>query len=115
MSQSNNPLKLAISAAIAAGSMFSMQAMAHGYMQDPPTAAKSDHEGGCGMAKMDTDKDGRLSRTEFDAAHQGSKETEMDAHHASMKQGDAKAMDDAAMKKMQAEGKCGEGKCGGGA
>ena len=130
MSQSNNPLKLAISAAIAAGSMFSMQAMAHGYMQDPPTAAKADHEGGCGMAKMDTDKDGRLSRTEFDAAHQGSKETfashdadgdgfitqaEMDAHHASMKQGDAKAMDDAAMKKMQAEGKCGEGKCGGGA
>ena len=145
MSQSNKPLKLAISAAIAAGSMFSMQAMAHGYMQDTKApakaaegncgahkadAAKTDHEGSCGMAKMDTDKDGRLSRAEFDAAHKGSKETfashdtdgdgfitqaEMDAHHASMKKGTAKPMDDAAMKKMQAEGKCGEGKCGGSA
>lgn len=143
MSQSNKPLTLAISAALAAGSMFSMQAMAHGYMQDAPAAKKASegkcgagmmagndkamHEGSCGMAKMDTDKDGRLSRAEFDAAHKGSKETfashdtdgdgfitqaEMDAHHASMKHGDTKAMDDAAMKKMQAEGKCGEGKCG---
>lgn len=159
MSQSNKPLKLAISAAIAAGSMFSMQAMAHGYMQDAAAAAKTSntksaadsaeasgvvrqkshaqtkaaktgHEGSCGMAKMDTDKDGRLSRAEFDAAHKGSKETfashdtdgdgfitqaEMDAHHASMKKSTAKPMDDAAMKKMQAEGKCGEGKCGGSA
>lgn len=157
MSQSSKPLKLAISAAIAAGSMFSMQAMAHGYMQDAAPAAKTsntkraggsgepsqvetvrqkmkvaktDHEGSCGMAKMDTDKDGRLSRAEFDTAHKGSKETfashdadgdgfitqaEMDAHHASMKKGAAKPMDDAAMKKMQAEGKCGEGKCGGSA
>lgn len=145
MSQTSKQLTLAISAAIAAGSMFSMQAMATGYMHDakPATkaaktaegncgghkadAAKADHEGSCGMAKMDTDKDGRLSRAEFDAAHKGSKETfashdadgdgfitqaEMDAHHASMKKGAAKPMDDAAMKKMQAEGKCGEGKCG---
>ena len=130
VSQSSTPLKLAISAAIAAGSMFSMQAMAHGYMQDAPAPAKADHEGSCGMAKMDTDKDGRLSRAEFDAAHKGSKETfashdpdgdgfitqaEMDAHHAAMKKGAAKPKDDAAMKKMQAEGKCGEGKCGGSA
>jgi Ca2+-binding EF-hand superfamily protein len=71
------------------------------------------------MAKMDTDKDGRLSRAEFDAAHKGSEEkfgahdldgdgfitqAEMDKHHADMKaQGDGKA---------KAEGKCGEGKCG---
>ena len=102
MSQSSKQLTLAISAAIAAGSMFSMQAMAHGYMQDAPTAAKTDkasegkcgegkcgegkcggqkadaakadHEGGCGMAMMDTDKDGRLSRAEFNAAHKGSEE-----------------------------------------
>jgi uncharacterized low-complexity protein len=159
VSQSSNPLKLAISAAIAAGSMFSMQAMAHGYMQGATTATKvsnakgaansveatdtlqqkahaqmkgtkADREGSCGMAKMDTDKDGRLSRAEFEAAHKGSKETfasldldgdgfitqaEMDAHQASMKKHGDKAMDDAAMKKMQAEGKCGEGKCGGSA
>ncbi|MEO6228359.1 MAG: hypothetical protein ABIO61_10970 [Thermomonas sp.] len=128
MSQSSKPLKLAISAAIAAGSMFSMQAMAHGYMQDTSTPAKANHEGSCGMAKMDSDKDGRLSRAEFDAAHKGSKETfashdldgdgfitqaEMDAQHASMKKGEPKAKDDDAMKKMKAEGKCGEGKCGG--
>ena len=140
MSQSRK-LTLAISAAIAAGSMFSMQAMAHGYMQDAQTpgkasegkcgsqdvdAAKTGHEGSCGMAMMDTDKDGRLSRAEFNAAHMGEEEkfaahdgdgdgfitqAEMDAHHASTKQD--KTKDDAAMKKMEAEGKCGEGKCGG--
>lgn len=129
MSQSSKPLTLAIGAAIAAGSLFSMQTMAHGYMQDAPTtakAAKADHEGGCGMTKMDADKDGRLSRTEFNGAHKGSEEkfagydgdgdgfitqAEMDARHASMKKADGK--DSAAMKKMKAEGKCGEGKCGG--
>ncbi len=40
MSQSSKPLTLAISAAIAAGSLFSMQAMAHGYMQDAPTSGR---------------------------------------------------------------------------
>ena len=142
MSQSSKHLTVAISAAIAAGSMFSMQAMAEGYMQDSPAAAKASegkcggqhadaakgsHEGSCGMAKMDTDKDGRLSRAEFMAAHKGSDEkfaaydvngdgfitqAEMDAQHASMKNGDSKSKNDAAMKKMQSEGKCGEGKCG---
>ena len=76
MSQSRNPLALVIGAAVAtgalAGPLFSMDAMAHGYLQDPPKAAAKDaHEGGCGMAKMDTDKDGRLSRAEFAAAHGG--------------------------------------------
>jgi uncharacterized low-complexity protein len=105
MSKSNNkPMALVIGAAVAtgtlvAGSLFSMQAMANGYMQDAAAkttaegkcgegkcgegkcggekkadAAKAHHEGGCGMAKMDTDKDGRLSRAEFDAAHKGSEE-----------------------------------------
>src|SRR3990167_8073015 len=96
MSKSNNkPMALVIGAAVAtgtlvAGSLFSMQAMASGYMQDAAAkttaegkcgegkcgegkcgegkcggekkadAAKAHHEGGCGMAKMDTDKDGRL-------------------------------------------------------
>jgi uncharacterized low-complexity protein len=31
-------------------------------------------EGRCGMEKMDTDGDGRLSRAEFDAAHEGKAE-----------------------------------------
>jgi uncharacterized low-complexity protein len=156
MSKSNNtPMALVIGTAVAtgtlvAGSLFSMEAMASGYMQD--AVAKTTAEGKCGegkcgegkcggdaaakgsgasvgkpnpgkhhtMAGMDTDKDGRLSRAEFDAAHKGSEEkfgahdldgdgfitqAEMDKHHADMK---AKGGD-----KMKAEGKCGEGKCGG--
>jgi uncharacterized low-complexity protein len=124
---------------LAAGSLFAMDAMASGYMQaDPPKAqaaegkcgegkcgggmAKAaDHEGKCGMTRMDTDKDGRLSRAEFAAAHKGSDEkfadhdgngdgfitqAEMDAHHATMKK--AKGAD----AKASGEGKCGEGKCG---
>jgi uncharacterized low-complexity protein len=152
MSQSNNkPIALVIGAAVAtgtlvAGSLFSMQAMAHGYMQDAgktetkaaegkcgegkcaagmkDAASKAEHEGGCGMAKMDTDKDGRLSRAEFDAAHKGSEEkfaghdldgdgfitqAEMDKHHADMKQ---HKDNPTASEGKQAEGKCGEGKCG---
>ena len=65
---------------------------------------------------MDTDKDGRISRAEFSAAHDGKDDKfgahdpnndgfisaeEMKAHH------DAKRGEKAAM-----EGKCGEGKCG---
>ena len=157
MSQSHQKsVALAIGAvvttgALAAGSLFSMDAMAHGYMQDAAKttategkcgegkcgagmmggdakkpAAKADHEGGCGMAKMDTDKDGRLSHAEFDAAHKGKEEkfaghdldgdgfitqAEMDKHHADMKaKGDGKAKTEGKC----GEGKCGEGKCGGG-
>jgi uncharacterized low-complexity protein len=77
-------------------------------------------EGKCGMEKMDTDKDGRISRAEFAAAHGGDatkfashdpngdgfiSAAEMKAHH------DAKRGDKADDKAM-AEGKCGEGKCG---
>lgn len=152
MSQSHQKsVALAIGAvvttgALAAGSLFSMDAMAHGYMQDAAKttategkcgagmmggdakkpAAKANHEGGCGMAKMDTDKDGRLSHAEFDAAHKGKEEkfaghdldgdgfitqAEMDKHHADMKaKGDGKAKTEGKC----GEGKCGEGKCGGG-
>ena len=53
MSQSRNPLALVIGAAVAtgalAGPLFSMDAMAHGYLQDPPKAAAS--EGKCGEGK----------------------------------------------------------------
>ena len=66
---------------------------------------------------VDTDKDGKISATEFAAAHEGSDEKfaahdpngdgfidadEMKAHHQ------AKGAD-----KSKMEGKCGEGKCGG--
>ena len=181
MSQSRKPAALAFGAAVAtgtllAGSMFSMQAMAHGYMQDAAAPSAKTAEGKCGegkcgegkcgggkaegddsgtqtwtkgggasvgkannsrehgsgmasgkrqhhtMADMDTDKDGRMSRVEFDAAHKGSEEkfgghdgdgdgfitqAEMDAHHAAMK------VSKESHGKATAEGKCGEGKCGG--
>ncbi|WP_374247512.1 EF-hand domain-containing protein [Thermomonas sp.] len=151
MSKNRTPIALAIGAAVAtgalaAGSLFTMDAMAHGYMQDSGKAKPAASEGKCGEGKcgagmmadkaatphdsqsdmshgkhahafadIDTDKDGRISRTEFAAAHAGkdtmfpkvdgngdgfiSKE-EFDAHHA-------------AMGKAMSEGKCGEGTCGG--
>lgn len=133
MSQSSKPVAVAISAAVAtgtllAGSVFSMQTMASGYMQDAAAHAtdKAHHEGGCGMAKMDTDQDGRLSRAEFNAAHKGSEEkfashdgngdgfitqAEMDARHAEMKK--AAPAGKGKMEGKCGEGKCGEGKCGG--
>lgn len=126
MSHSRKPLALLVGAAVAAGSLFSMDTLAHGYMQDAKApAAKDAHEGGCGMAKMDADKDGRLSRGEFDAAHKGKEEkfaahdldgdgfisqAEMDKHHSDMKPKGDKA---ASAEGKCGEGKCGEGKCGG--
>ncbi len=133
---------------LVAGSLFTMDAMAAGYMQDAAkveakaaegkcgegkcgggmAAAKAKgHEGACGVSKMDADKDGRLSRAEFAAAHKGSDEKfadhdingdgfitqpEMDEAHAKMKE--AKG-DKASAEGKCGEGKCGEGKCGGSA
>lgn len=76
-------------------------------------------EGKCGMARMDTDKDGKLSPAEFAAAHKGDSSqfaahdrnadgfidaAEMKAHHGDMKS--------TMPVKAAMEGKCGEGKCG---
>ncbi len=158
MSQSKKPVSLALGAAVAtgtliAGSLFSMNAMAHGYMTETASKATTAEgkcgegkcgEGKCGgekagrdaamgmasgkrphkphtMASMDTDKDGRMSRAEFAAAHEGSDkkfatydvdgdgfitQVEMDARHAEMKSSKP-------AEKAKMEGKCGEGKCGG--
>ena len=87
-----------------------------------PTESKA-AEGSCGMDKMDGDKDGRISKAEFAAAHDGKDDqfaahdpdgdgfisaAEMDAHH---KAGGDKAKTEGKC----GEGKCGEGKCGGSA
>lgn len=119
MSSRKHPITLAIAGTLAlSGSAFAMDDLAGGYMQDAaqaPPAAHDAGEGSCGMDKMDTDKDGRISKAEFAAAHDGKDDkfaahdpdgdgfisaAEMDAHH--------KAGGD----KTKAEGKCGEGKCG---
>jgi uncharacterized low-complexity protein len=117
------PIALAVAGTLAlAGSTFAMQAMAGGYAQDAATEKAAEGkcgEGSCGVDKMDTDKDGKVSKAEFAAAHDGSDAkfaahdpngdgfidaAEMGAHHK------AKSADKAKM-----EGKCGEGKCGGSA
>lgn len=82
-------------------------------------------EGKCGISHADTDKDGKVSRAEFDAAHPGKgdkfagidsnadgfiDQAEHDAHKAAQKT-DAKAGTEGKC----GEGKCGEGKCGGAA
>jgi uncharacterized low-complexity protein len=120
---SRKPVAIAVGAALVgglalAGSAFSMQPLVQGYALGADQPHHGDHqsegkcgEGRCGMEKMDTDGDGRISRAEFEAMHEGNAEkfagidangdgfidaAEMKAHH------EAKA----------AEGKCGEGKCG---
>lgn len=121
------PLTLAVAGSLAlAGSAFAMNDLSGGYMLSASTAASEDAkatEGSCGVDKMDTDKDGKVSKAEFAAAHGGKDEqfaahdpngdgfidaAEMDAHH---KAGGDKAKTEGKC----GEGKCGEGKCGGGA
>ena len=169
MSNLRKPMSVAMttaiaSASLAAGSLFSMDALAHGYLQDAGKAKPAATEGKCGEGKcgagmmsgstakpastaastpakpmhtfgdLDTDKDGRISRSEFSAAHGGKSDKftgidsngdgfiskqEFDAHHATMQKamgegkcgGDVKAAG-ADGKTAGSEGKCGEGKCG---
>lgn len=106
-----------------AGSAFAMQPLAQGYLLSateaaPKTAADKAAEGKCGMQQADTDKDGKVSRAEFVAAH-ADKASEFDAidsnHDGFMDSAEhathhkAKQADTA---KSPTEGKCGEGKCG---
>lgn len=137
MSQSSKkPVAIAIGTALAgglmlSGSSFAITTLSQGYLlgaQDAAKAAdakakegscggdKAKAEGKCGIEKVDTDKDGKVSRAEFDAAHPDKADkfaaidangdgfidkAEQEAHHAKAKAG--------------MEGKCGEGKCGGAA
>ncbi|TWI10556.1 hypothetical protein [Aerolutibacter ruishenii] len=137
MSRSKKPMLSATALAgglILAGSAFAATPLAQGYMlgtQSSPTAGKAEKSGeaacgakhaagncggmmrGHGMAMMDANKDGKVTRAEFDAGHAAmfarmdtNKDgtidaAEMKAHQQSM-MGGAKA----------GEGKCGEGKCG---
>lgn len=149
MSQNKKPVALAIGATLAGGLMLSGSAfastqLAQGYLlgaQEAGTADKAKEgscgadkkagEGKCGIATMDSDKDGKVSRSEFTSAHPD-KSTEfdtMDANkdgsidategksHMEGKCGDDKKSGDEtkAGDKAKMEGKCGEGKCGGSA
>ncbi len=125
--KTSKPVALAVGAALVSGlalsgSAFAMTDLASGYMLSASEGAKAG-EGKCGMDKMDTNKDGKISQVEFGAAHKGdtSKFAGMDtdkdgfisgdelkAHKEGKCGGDKKAGD-----KGNMEGKCGEGKCGG--
>ncbi len=118
MSNSNKkPVAIAIGAALVgglvlSGSAFSMQPLAQGYMLASASAGGEKAaegkcgEGKCGMDKMDADKDGRISRAEYGAAH--SNDTSKFASHDTNNDGFISA----AEMKAHKEGKCGEGKCG---
>ncbi|MCA0393510.1 MAG: EF-hand domain-containing protein [Proteobacteria bacterium] len=139
MSQSSKkPVALAVGTALVGGLMlsgtsFAITPLAQGYLlgaQDAAQAADAKAkegscggdkakaegkcgEGKCGIDKVDTDKDGKVSRAEFDAVHpnEAEKFAAMDSN------GDGfidQAEHDAhkAAKKADGEGKCGEGKCG---
>jgi uncharacterized low-complexity protein len=147
MSNNKKPVTVAIGAALAgglvlSGSTFAMQPLAQGYMLAAASVAGDDKaaaEGSCGMEKMDSDKDGRISKGEFAVAHDNDDSKfaahdpdsdgfisaeEMKAHHAAKAGegkcgegkcgGDMKQAGDAKVEgaKADAEGKCGEGKCG---
>jgi len=127
MSKSNvKPVALAVCTALGglalSATAFASQELASGYMAAAGGGGeKSKEEGKCGMDKVDTDKDGKVSQAEFSAAHPDKAadfatmdansdgfidEAEHKAHKAEGKCGDDK---------KAGEGKCGEGKCGGAA
>jgi len=140
MSQNRKPVALAIGATLAgglalSGSTFASTPLAQGYLlgaQDAGAAAtdtgEKAKEGGCGAAAMDSDKDGKVSRAEFEAMHagQGAAFDEIDtnkdgfldadeskAHSEGRCGSDQKADEAKSADKSGMEGKCGEGKCGG--
>ena len=119
---SKKPIVIAVAAGslALAGSAFAMTELAGGYMQAataPETSAAEGKaaEGSCGMDKMDTDKDGRISKAEFAAAH-GGKDDEFASHDPDgdgfISAAEMDARQKAGGDKAKTEGKCGEGKCG---
>ena len=143
---SKKPVTLAMTATLAggmllAGSSFASTHLAQGYLLGADAAAKAVEgncggakagegkcgEGKCGFDKLDTNKDGKISKAEYDAAHKdggnfAKHDTNKDgfisadefkaAHEGkcgAAKGGEGKCGGD----KKAAEGKCGEGKCGG--
>lgn len=132
MSRPSKPVTAAVCTALAGGialtgSAFAMQPLAQGYMLAAPSAgepqaADKKAEGKCGVAKFDTDGDGKISRAEFEAKHPG-KADKFDALDANkdgfVDQAEHEAHRGAKGKEgkcggdKHAEGKCGEGKCGG--
>ncbi len=152
MSSNKKPIAIAVSTALLlSGSAFASTHLSQGYQLGADTVidAKGAEgscggdkgaegkcgEGACGMDKMDTNKDGKISKAEYAAAHKNGggdfakhdtnkdgfiSAAEMKAAHEGKCGGDKAAEGKcggdkpaAAPEKKAAEGKCGEGKCGG--
>jgi uncharacterized low-complexity protein len=143
---SKNKSPLVLGAALAGGlvltgSAFAMQPLASGYMVSASAVAegscgaehkahdmkamgddKMKSEGKCGMEHMDADKDGKVTKAEYAAAHaegggdfdshDANKDGVLTADELKAHMGGAGGM---GSNKMMEEGKCGEGKCGAGA
>ncbi len=71
-------------------------------------------EGKCGMEMMDADGDGKITRDEFNAAHEAMFIKRDKNGDGVLDASEMKAMEGkcGAEKKADKEGKCGEGKCG---
>jgi uncharacterized low-complexity protein len=108
----------------AAENPFSMKPLSSGYMVlaegkcgegkcgEGKCGAGKGGEGMCGMARMDADGDGKVSKDEFMQGHEAMFETIDQNGDGVIDQTEREAR----MKKMKGfmkEGKCGEGKCGG--
>ncbi|RMH92964.1 calcium-binding protein [Lysobacter pythonis] len=93
------------------GGAFAIQPLESAYMGDTPPARQA--EGKCGFKRMDANGDGKVSREEFAAAHDG-KDDQFASHDLDGDGNITQAEMDQyrADKKKAAEGKCGEGKCG---
>ena len=103
----------------AAENPFSMKPLSGGYMMlaegkcgEGKCGAGKGGEGKCGIARMDADGDGKVTKNEFMQGH--------DAMFDKIDQNNDGVIDqterEAHLKKMMGfmkEGKCGEGKCGG--
>ena len=128
MSKSNvKPVALAVCTALGglalSATAFASQELASGYMASASAGhgEKAKGEGSCGMDKVDTDKDGKVSQTEFTTAHpdKAADFAAMDANSDGFIDAEElkahKAEGKCGGEKKDGEGKCGEGKCGGAA
>jgi uncharacterized low-complexity protein len=144
-SKMKSPLALGaalVGGLVLTGSAFAMQPLSTGYMVSASAVAegscggdkkaegscgadkdkkmagdKSKAEGKCGLERMDADKDGKVSKAEYTAAHKDGG-GDFDGHDAN-KDGvlTADELKDhmggaGSTGKTMEEGKCGEGKCG---
>jgi len=105
----------------AAENPFTMKPLSSGYMTlaegkcgEGKCGAGKDKgaEGKCGMARMDTDGDGKVTREEFMKGHEAMFD-KIDTNGDGVIDASERAAHMARMKGFMQEGKCGEGKCGG--